>query len=164
MAVSWIGGYGTTNDFPYLRNIMYNKNDYAQENAMRILIEKTKLTNQLIPLANEVVTNKNVFSLGLRRITYVTLAKMCNGNSTNTYINSPQIRSDIATFFLERAGLESDMMLYVDRVACDLNPSYRHSQQRRDNLAKLRPIGLTGEQAEIYDGRQRDALPKEEEE
>jgi hypothetical protein len=34
----------------------------------------------------------------------------------------------------------------------------------RDNLAKLRPIGLTGEQAEIYDGRQRDALPKEEEE
>jgi hypothetical protein len=164
MAVSWIGGYGTTNDFPYLRNIMYNKNDYAQENAMRILIEKTKLTNLLLPLANEVVTNKNVFSLGLRRITYVTLAKMCNGNSTNTYINSVLIRSNIAAFFLERAGLESDMMLYVDRVACDLNPSYRHSQQRRDNLAKLRPIGLTGEQAEIYDGRQRDALPKEEEE
>ena len=52
-------------------------------------------------------------------------------------------------------------MLYVDRVACELNPSYRHSQQRRDNLAKLRPAGLTGEQAEIYDARQRDALPKE---
>jgi hypothetical protein len=164
MAVSWIGGYGTTNDFPYLKNIMHNKNDYAQEDAMRILIEKTKLTNQLLPLAKEIVTNKMVFSLGLRGLTYVTLADMCNSEYTNTYINSAQIRSNIAAFFLERAGLESDMMLYVDRVACDLNPSYRHSQQRRDNLAKLRPIGLTGEQAEIYDGRQRDALPKEEEE
>jgi hypothetical protein len=164
MAVSWIGGYGTTNDFPYLKNIMHNKNDYAQEDAMRILIEKTKLTNQLLPLAKEIVTNKMVFSLGLRGLTYVTLADMCNSEYTNTYINSAQIRSNIATFFLERAALESDMMLYVDRVACDLNPSYRHSQQRRDNLAKLRPAGLTGEQAEIYDGRQRDALPKEEEE
>ena len=52
-------------------------------------------------------------------------------------------------------------MLYVDRVACDLNPTYRHSQQRRDNLARLRPAGLTGEQAEIYDARQRDAQPKD---
>jgi hypothetical protein len=164
MAVSWIGGYGTTNDFPYLRNIMYNKNDYAQENAMRILIEKTKLTNQLIPLANEVVTNKNVFSLGLRRITYVTLAKMCNGNSTNTYINSALIRSNIAAFFLERAGLETDEPLYIDEVACKLNPSYRHSQQRRDNLARVRNPKLSGHPADLYDAAQRDALPKEEEE
>jgi hypothetical protein len=164
MAVSWIGGYGTTNDFPYLKNIMHNKNDYAQENAMRILIEKTKLTNLLLPLANEVVTNKNVFSLGLRRITYVTLAKMCNGNSTNTYINSPQIRSDIATFFLERAALETDAPLYIDEVACELNPSYRHSQQRRDNLARVRNPKLSGHPADLYDAAQRDALPKEEEE
>ena len=54
MAVLWIGGYGTTNDYPYLRSIMYNKKDYAQEYAMRIMLEKTKLTNLLIPLANEI--------------------------------------------------------------------------------------------------------------
>lgn len=41
--------------------------------------------------------------------------------------------------------------------------SFRHSQQRRDNLARLRSAGLTGEPAEIYSARQRDALPKEEE-
>ena len=43
---------------------MYNKNDYAREFAMRTLIQKTKLTNQLIPLAKEIVTNKMVFSEG----------------------------------------------------------------------------------------------------
>jgi hypothetical protein len=53
------------------------------------------------------------------------------------------------------------MTLYVDRVACDLNPSYRHSQQRRDNLARLRKPGLTGLPAQIYDAAQRDAQPKE---
>jgi hypothetical protein len=164
IAVGWVGYYGTTNALPYLRNIMYNKNDYAQRHSMTIVLHKMKLTNLLIPIANDIVTNKTVFSMGLRGLAYTTLADMCNSEYTNTYINSAQIRSNIATFFLERAALETDEPLYVDRVACDLNPSYRHSQQRRDNLAKLRPIGLTGEQAEIYDGRQRDALPKEEEE
>jgi hypothetical protein len=164
IAVGWVGYYGTTNALPYLRNIMYNKNDYAQRHSMTIVLHKMKLTNLLIPIVNDIVTNKTVFSMGLRGLAYTTLADMCNSEYTNTYINSAQIRSNIATFFLERAALETDEPLYVDRVACDLNPSYRHSQQRRDNLAKLRPIGLTGEQAEIYDGRQRDALPKEEEE
>ena len=32
-----------------------------------------------------------------------------------------------------------------------------HSQQRRDNLARLRPPGLTGKRAELYDASQRDA-------
>ena len=160
-AVLWVGFYGSTNEFPYLQNIMYDKNDCAQESAMSIMIEKTKLTNSLVPIANAIVTNKTVFSIGLRGLAYTTLADMCNSEYTNTYINSTQIRSNIGAFFLERAALESDMMLYVDRVACDLNPSYRHSQQRRDNLARLRPAGLTGEQAEIYDARQRDAQPKE---
>ena len=77
---------------------------------------------------------------------------------TNSFL---EIRKErIATFFLERAALERDCMLFVDRVTCELNPSYRHSQARRDNLAKLRPQGLTGEPAAIYDGRQRDAEGK----
>ena len=163
MAVLWIGGYGTTNDYPYLRSIMYNKKDYAQEYAMRIMIEKFKSTDLLLPMANDIVTNQTVFSHELRRLTYVSLADMCNVNYTNSYVNSIQIRSNIASFFLERASKERDIDLYVDRVACELNPTYRHSQQRRDNLARLRPTGLTGEQAEIYDARQRDALPKEDE-
>ena len=161
MAVFWIGGYGTTNDYPYLRGIMYNKKDYAQEYAMRIMLEKTKLTNLLIPLANEIVTNKTVFSEGLRSLTYVTLADMCNAEYTNSYVNNAQIRSNIAAFFLERATSEVDSPLYVDEVACRLNPSYRHSQQRRDNLARLRKPGLTGLPAQIYDAAQRDAQPKE---
>ena len=124
-------------------------------------IQKTKLTNLLIPLANEIVTNKTVFSEGLRSLTYVTLADMCNAEYTNRYVNNAQIRSNIAAFFLERATSEVDSPLYVDEVACRLNPSYRHSQQRRDNLARLRKPGLTGLPAQIYDAAQRDALPKE---
>ena len=163
MAVLWIGGYGTTNDYPYLKSIMYNKNDYAQEFAMRIMLEKTKLTNLLIPIANDIVTNKTVFSQGLRGLTYVSLADMCNVEYTNSYVNSALIRSNIAAFFLDRATCEVDSPLYVDEVTCRLNPSYRHSQQRRDNLARLRKPGLTGLPAQIYDAAQRDALPKEEE-
>ena len=88
---------------------------------------------------------------------------MCNAANTNTFVNNVQIRSNIAAFFLERATCEADSPLYVDEVACRLNPSYRHSQQRRDNLARLRKPGLTGLPAQIYDAAQRDAQPKEEE-
>ena len=160
MAVLWIGGYGTTNDYPYLRSIMYNKKDYAQEYAMRIMIDKLKATDLLLPMANDIVTNNTVFSEELRGMTYCQLHGMCV-KEYSRYVNNTNLHKRLAVFFLERAALESDMMLYVDRVACDLNPSYRHSQQRRDNLARLRPAGLTGEQAEIYDARQRDAQPKE---
>ena len=162
MAVLWIGGYGTTNDYPYLRSIMYNKKDYAQEYAIKTLIERSKLSDLLLPIATEVVTNKTVFSEELRGMTYCQLHCMCV-KEYSSYVNNTNLQKRLSAFFLERAALEPDMMLYVDRVACDLNPSYRHSQQRRDNLARLRPTGLTGEQAEIYDARQRDALPKEEE-
>ena len=159
-AVLWVGFYGSTNEFPYLQNIMYDKNDCAQESAMSIMLEKTKLTNLLVPIANDIVTNKTVFSIGLRGLTYTTLADMCNSEYTNTYINATQTRSNIAAFFLERAALESDKTLYVDEVACKLNPTYRHSQQRRDNLARLRKPGLTGLPAQLYDAAQRDAQPK----
>ena len=57
--------------------------------------------------------------------------------------------------------METNKTLYVDQVACELNPSYRHSQQRRDNLARLRKPGLTGLPAQLYDAAQRDAQPKE---
>ena len=160
MAVLWIGGYGTTNDYPYLRSIMYNKKDYAQEYAIKTLIERTKQSDLLLSIATEVVTNKTVFSEELRGMTYCQLHCMCV-KEYSSYVNNTNLHKRLSAFFLERAAFEPDMMLYVDRVACDLNPTYRHSQQRRDNLARLRPTGLTGEQAEIYDARQRDALPKE---
>ena len=163
VAVGWVGFYGTTNNLPYLRAVMNNPNDYAQRSAMRTILEMTKETDLFFPTVSDIVTNQTVFSHGLRSLTYVGLADMCNVANTNTYVNSANVRSNIASFFLNRAALETDMTLYVDRVACDLNPSYRHSQQRRDNLARLRKPGLTGLPAQIYDAAQRDALPKEEE-
>ncbi len=163
VAVGWVGFYGTTNNLPYLRAVMNNPNDYAQRSAMRTILEMTKETDLFFPIVNDIVTNKTVFSEGLRGLTYVTLADMCNAANTNTFVNNVQIRSNIAAFFLDRATCEVDSPLYVDEVACRLNPSYRHSQQRRDNLARLRKPGLTGLPAQIYDAAQRDALPKEEE-
>ena len=160
MAVLWMGGYGTTNEFQYLRSIMYDKYDYAQEYAIKTLIERTKLSNLLLPIATEVVTNKTVFSEELRRMTYCQLHCMCV-KEYSSYVNNTNLHKRLSVFFLERAALEPDMMLYVDSVACDLNPSYRHSQQRRDNLARLRKPGLTGLPAQIYDAAQRDALSKE---
>ena len=160
MAVLWLGWYGSTHDYSYVKSIMYNPNDYAQEYAIKTLIERTKQSDLLLSIATEVVTNKTVFSEELRGMTYCQLHCMCV-KEYSSYVNNTNLHKRLSAFFLERAAFEPDMMLYVDRVACDLNPSYRHSQQRRDNLARLRPTGLTGEQAEIYDARQRDALPKE---
>ena len=160
MAVLWLGWYGSTNDYSYVKSIMYNPNDYAQEYAIKTLIERTKQSDLLLSIATEVVTNKIVFSEELRGMTYCQLHCMCV-KEYSSYVNNTNLHKRLSAFFLERAAFEPDMMLYVDRVACDLNPTYRHSQQRRDNLARLRPAGLTGEQAEIYDARQRDALPKE---
>ena len=85
---------------------------------------------------------------------------MCKKEKSEDYIDDPNVYDRIAAFFREQAAVEKDFTLFIDRVACELNPSYRHSQERRDNLAKLRPQGLTGEPAAIYDGRQRDAEGK----
>ena len=159
-AVLWMCGYGTTNNLPYLRSIMYDNTDYAQEDALFAVIHLKKKSNDFFPMLHSVVTNKMVFSKGLRDSVYYHLHAWSNRKYSKLYVNDPAFQAGIAAFFLERAGLEDGCTLYVDRVACELNPSYRHSQARRDNLAKLRPQGLTGEPAAIYDGRQRDAEGK----
>ncbi len=163
-AIGWLGLYGTTNDLLFLSSIRTNKYDYAQEAGVFASLKILKRDNDnhsFIPFVREVVTNTNFYSKGLQRLMYCHLHNMCKKDYVEVYSTNELTRICIAEFFLERAALEDDCMLYVDRVACELNPSYRHSQQRRDNLAKLRPVGLTGEQAEIYNARQRDAQPKE---
>ena len=111
-------------------------------------------------MIRSVVTNNVVYSHGDRQWVYIVSYGMCTKGRSDEYIDDPVLHSRIATFFLEQAAVEKDFTLFIDRVACELNPSYRHSQARRDNLAKLRPQGLTGEPAAIYDGRQRDAEGK----
>jgi hypothetical protein len=161
ISVCWLGLYGTTNNLAYLKTIMDNPNDYAQEAAMESCIELLKMTPELIPLVRDVATNRVCYSVELKKRSYRILQGLSVPGLSPAYVSNMNVRVRIASYFLERAALEEDSSLYVDRVACDLNPTYRHSQQRRDNLARLRPTGLTGEQAEIYDARQRDALPKE---
>ena len=160
-AIGWLGVYGSTNDLPFLASIKTNKLDYAQEAAIFATLNISKRENSFISTAREIVANTNLYSKGVRGLIYCHLHNMCKKENVYVYVADELVRNRIAAFFLERAALEEDSSLYVDRVACDLNPTYRHSQQRRDNLARLRPAGLTGEQAEIYDARQRDALPKE---
>ena len=77
------------------------------------------------------------------------------------YIDDPAQHARIAAFFVEQAGINGDLIITMDKYACELNPWYRHSQQRRDNLARLRPPGLTGNYAEVYDAAQRDAAQED---
>lgn len=160
VAVGWIGCYGTTNNLPYLASIMTNSIDYAQHSAICASINLLNKTQLFIPLIRSVVTNNVVYSHGDRQWVYIVSYGMCTKGRSDEYIDDPVLHSRIATFFREQAAVEKDFTLFIDRVACELNPSYRHSQARRDNLAKLRPQGLTGEPAAIYDGRQRDAEGK----
>ena len=160
-AVGWIGEYGSTNDLEYLATIMTNSADYAQQRAIGASLCITKHLPDLIPLARSIVTNSTVYSLGLRRWTQVILHDYCNECYRDSYIDDPAQHARIAAFFIERAALEHEEPLGADYMAYTLNPWYRHSQQRRDNLAALRPPGLTGKPAELYDAAQRDAAQEE---
>ena len=161
ISVCWLGLYGTTNNLAYLKTIMDNPNDYAQEAAMESCIELLKMKPDLIPLVRDVATNRVCYSVELKKRSYRILQGLSVPGLSPAYVSNMNVRVRIASYFLERAAEEEDSTLYVDRVTCDLNPSYRHSQQRRDNLARVRKPGLTGLPAQIYDAAQRDALPKE---
>ena len=160
-AIGWLGVYGSTNDLPFLASIKTNKLDYAQEAAIFATLNISKRENSFISTAREIVTNTNLYSKGVRGLIYCHLHNMCKKENVYVYVADELVRNRIAAFFLERATCEVDSTLYVDEVACRLNPSYRHSQQRRDNLARLRKPGLIGLPAQIYDAAQRDAQPKE---
>lgn len=154
-AVAWIGSYGGTNDLPFLVNIMTNVNDYACDEAIGAGLAILKHSPLLIPFAENIMTNDTVFSKHQK--TRIAVRLLLLGRSMDD--NAQKER--IAAFFLERARLPSETPLSIDRCACELNPWYRHSQQRRDNLAALRPPGLTGKPAELYDAAQRDATQED---
>jgi hypothetical protein len=118
-----------------------------------------KNSDQMWDIVNDIFTPSNNYNQVNRFAVYSSLSTFSKAEAINSFLVVRKER--IAAFFIERAGQETDKTLYVDEVACRLNPSYRHSQQRRDNLARLRKPGLTGLPAQIYDAAQRDAQPKE---
>ena len=160
-AVSFIGQYGSTNDLPYLRSIMTNSSDYAQQAAVGAGISILEHSQELIQFARDVITNNAIYSVGIRRWTNCLLLDMCSEGRSDSYIDDPPQHARIAAFFIERAAVDTERPLGADACACILNPWYRHSQQRRDNLAALRPPGLTGKPAELYDAAQADAAQED---
>jgi len=155
--VSWLGMHGCTNDIPLLLSIINNPVDYAREDAIWAGMNLLKHSPDLISFARLVVTNTTSFPVGVRSLVYVRLKRRCQDMDNPEYIDDPNQHARIAAFFLERAALERASPLLADDCACRLNPSYRHSQQRRDNLAAARPPNLTGKPAELYDAAQADA-------
>ena len=160
-AVANIGQYCGTNELAFLAMIMTNSSDYAQQGAMGASINILKHSPELIDLARGIVTNTTTFSSGLRGWTCTMLACMCREGWSIGYIDDPAQHARIAAFFVEMAGLDTDKVITMDKYACELNPWYRHSQQRRNNLARLRPPGLTGNYADVYDAAQRDAAQED---
>ena len=132
-----------------------------EESAVFAGLSILKHSTDIIPFARDVVTNACVYSSGLRGSTYIRLLDICTQRYADMYINDPEQEARIASFFLERAAVEQEDTLFIDRCAHTLNPTYRHSQQRRDNLAALRPPNLTGKPAELYDTAQADAAQED---
>ena len=155
-AVANIGQYSGTNELAFLATIMTNSSDYAQQGAMGASINILKHSPELIDLERGIVTNMAT-NARLRAWTCGLLLDMCKEDMIGNYVDDPAQHARIAAFFVDQTAIPSDMALTMDDYACILNPSYRHSQQRRDNLARLRPPGLTGKPAELYDARQADA-------
>ena len=156
-AIIWIGKYGGTNDLQYLFAIMTNKNDYAQKSAIGAGMTILKHSPELINFARGIITNDVSYSARTREWVYCCLYGRCAKGESDSYIDDPAQHIRIAAFFKERAAAERSCPLYVDSCVCKLDPTYRHSQQRRDNLAAVRSPDLTGEPAEAFDAAQRDA-------
>ena len=156
-AITWIGQYGTTNDLSYLATIMTNSADYAQDAAVGASMAILQHSPKLIDFARGIVTNRDIYSMDIRRSVHCGLLAMCTEGESDGYIDDPAQHARIAAFFLEWAAVDNEEPLGADKSACRLNPSYRHSQQRRNNLAALRPPNLTGKPAELYDAAQADA-------
>ena len=161
LAVANIGQYAGTNELAFLSTIMTNNGDYAQASAMGASIHILRYSPELVDLARGIVTNATAFSSGLRSWTCTMLISMCLEGRSSMYIDAPAQHARIAAFFVDQTAIPPDVALTMDDYACILNPWYRHSQQRRDNLARLRPPGLTGRRAELYDAAQRDAAQED---
>ena len=160
IAVANIGKYSGTNELAFLETIMTNSSDYAQQCAIGAGIIILKHSPELIDLERKIVSNAAICDR-LRAWTCAQLVYMCNEEMIGNYIDDPAQHARIAAFFVEQAGANRELAITMDKKACELNPWYRHSQQRRDNLARLRPIGLTGKPAELYDAAQADAAQED---
>ena len=158
-AIRLMGYYCTTNQLAYLSTIWKNHSDYSQRDALKVAMAVAKTSNQMWDIVNDVFSCSNNYTQVSKFAVYSSLSTFSKAVATNSFLEARNER--IAAFFLKYAAVETNKTLYVDQVACDLNPSYRHSQQRRDNLARLRKPGLTGLPAQLYDAAQRDAQPKE---
>ena len=158
-AIRTMERYSSTNELEYLSTIWKNNNDFSQRDGLKAALSIARDSSNMWGIIDYVFCATNNLPSSLKFATYGSLVAFSRVAMTNS-LQEVQ-RGKIAAFFLKRAAVEEENTMYVDRVACELNPSYRHSQQRRDNLARLRPPGLTGEQADIYNFRERDALPKE---
>lgn len=161
-AIMLVGRYGNTNDLEFLARIWSNNEDHAQTSALSSAMSLARNSEMLFDISKDVLTNSTYVASPkrMRSRVYTTLYSF-GSPGEDRLTNEVQV-ARIASFFLERAAVErGDTVLDVDWAAYKLTPSYRHSQQRRDNLAAARPATLTGKPAEFYDAAQRDAAQED---
>ena len=129
-AVYWIGRYGTSNDVGRLSAVVTNAYDHAQRTAVVACMTMLKASPELVDFIRNVSTNEAVYSASAKEGMYIHLRGMGAEVGSDCYINDETQRARVASFILERAALEQNHTLYVDKCAYTLNPAYRHSQQR----------------------------------
>lgn len=159
LAVANVSVYGGTNELPYLSAIWHDSQDYAQREALLGAMFINAHSEDVFDIANEVLTNATSFSISLREAVYLRLGNYFWYDATAVQ----EQKNRIANYFLSRVDLEREhIYAFLDREVCEMFPSYRHSQRRRDNLAAVYDPTLTGAPKEIYEARVRDAQPVEE--
>jgi len=156
LAVANVSVYGGTNELPYLSAIWHDAQDYAQREALLGAMLINSHSADVFDIANEVLTNATTFSASLREAVYLRLGNYYWYDTTAVQ----EQKNRIAAYFLSRVDLEREhIYAFLDREVCEMFPSYRHSQRRRDNLAAVYDPTLTGAPKEVYEARVRDAQP-----
>ncbi len=174
-AIRGLARVGSSNSLERLAQIWRSDSDYARHeahDAALVIAARFGMTNEIVSIAMEIATNGipfRAFSADGRKETfsrahmYKTLFSIDSGRVGEVSISmSDPMHDTIRRFLRSRAGTEAgkDGVVY-DIMLSSHDSDYRHSQQRRDNLALLRMHNLDEKLNRYIDAAQADAAQRD---
>ena len=173
-ALCMIGELGGTNCIEYLSTIWRTPKSQAGCDAMSAalhIVARTGMPHAITNLAERIIAapvfldearlqNVSLHVRGLKCELYMLLGCMLEGDYGWGMVHlSEEQRMEVRKFLVKRACIETGNVGHVvDTYASKVDPAYRHSQLRRDNLESLRAdFEMSGSRMKFVKKAQQDA-------